>query len=68
MATEKLEALEHEIRLLSPEDLARFRAWFAAFDAAAWDAQIERDAASGRLDALAQAALAEHRGGHSRPL
>ena len=33
---------------------------FAEFDAAAWDAQIEADAAAGKLDAFAAEALAEY--------
>lgn len=37
--------LEFAISLLSPEDLAAFRAWFTEFDAAAWDKQIEKDVA-----------------------
>ena len=32
-------------------------------DAAAWDAQIEADAAAGKLDALAAEALAEYNAG-----
>jgi hypothetical protein len=40
----KVEKLEHEIRSLSAQELTRFREWFAAFDAAAWDRQIEEDA------------------------
>ena len=49
------------VRSLSPEDLARFRAWYAEFDAAAWDWQIESDIGQGRLDALAEEALADLR-------
>ena len=33
------------------------RAWFAAFDAKAWDRQFEKDVASGRLDKIGQKAL-----------
>jgi hypothetical protein len=64
----KVEQLEREVEHLSPEELANFRAWFAAFDAAEWDAKFERHASSGALDSLADAAIAEHRAGHSRPL
>jgi hypothetical protein len=32
--------------------LAEFRRWFAEFDAAAWDRQLEADATAGKLDAL----------------
>ncbi|HWP37567.1 MAG TPA: hypothetical protein VNL18_08470 [Gemmatimonadales bacterium] len=64
----KIERLEQEIRRLSAKDLATFRRWFAEFDAAVWDKQIEEDAAAGRLDALADAALVDHRAGRSREL
>ncbi len=53
----KVEAIEHQIEQLSPEDLSVLRAWFAAFDAAAWDRQIESDVRAGKLDALAEKAL-----------
>ncbi|HEX8360589.1 MAG TPA: hypothetical protein VF613_10790 [Longimicrobium sp.] len=53
---------------LSPEELARFREWFRGFDAEAWDHQMEADVAAGRLDDLADEALAELRAGRTRPL
>ena len=49
--------IEAAVRSLSPQDLTAFRAWFAQFDAELWDRQLEEDAASGRLDALAEEAL-----------
>ena len=52
-----LNEVELAVSQLSPEDLVAFRAWFAEFDAAAWDRQIEKDVAAGRLDALAKKAL-----------
>jgi hypothetical protein len=52
-----LDGIENAVRQLSSEDLDAFRAWFAEFDAAAWDRQIEDDVAAGRLDALAVEAL-----------
>ncbi len=61
----KLEALEEGVSALSPEELAQFRRWFAEFDAAAWDHQIERDAKAGKLDALADEALRDHAAGKS---
>lgn len=60
--------IERAVADLSAEDLARFRAWFAEFDAELWDRQIEDDVAAGRLDALAEEALAEFRAGRTRPL
>lgn len=64
----KLKEIEREIEALAPDDLIRFRAWFAEFDAANWDTRIDADAASGKLDALAEKALLEHRAGRTRSL
>ena len=61
----KVEALEKRISALSAEELSEFRQWFAEFDAAAWDRQIERDAKAGKLDALADEALRDHASGKS---
>jgi hypothetical protein len=58
-----IKAIEQAIVALPAEELAKFRQWFAEFDGAAWDRQIEQDAASGRLDSLAAEALADYRSG-----
>ena len=63
-----MKSIENAVAALPPAELAEFRQWFAEFDAAAWDRQIERDAASGALDALASEALADHRSDLSREL
>jgi hypothetical protein len=63
-----VQSLEQAVATLSPADLAEFRRWFAEFDAAAWDAQIEADAAAGKLDAMAAQALAEYQAGKARQL
>jgi hypothetical protein len=55
----KVESIEREVRDLSA---------FAEFDAAEWDRQLEEDVASGKLDRLADAALADHNAGRSRTL
>jgi hypothetical protein len=60
--------IERAVAQLPPEELARFRAWFAEFDAAAWDRQFEQDAAAGRLDALADEALSDLREGRCTDL
>jgi hypothetical protein len=62
------EDIEKAVEQLPPRELARFRAWFEAFDAEQFDAAIERDAQAGKLDGLAEEALAEHRAGGSRKL
>ena len=53
-----VKSIEKAVEALPPSELAEFRLWFAEFDAAAWDKQIEQDAASGKLDDLASEAHA----------
>jgi hypothetical protein len=62
------EDIEKAVEQLAPRELARLRAWFAAFDAGQFDAAIERDALASKLDAHADEALATHRVGRSRDL
>jgi hypothetical protein len=61
-----LKAIEMAVAGLPADKLAEFRQWFAEFDGAAWDRQIEQDAASGKLDNLASEALADYRSGSRR--
>jgi hypothetical protein len=63
-----IDEIEKAVASLPADQLARFRAWFEAFDAARFDEKIERDAASGRLDRLAERALADFRQGRAREL
>ncbi len=60
-----LETAEKAVANLSPAELAEFRKWFAEYDGELWDAQIEADARAGKLNALAQEALAEYYAGQS---
>jgi hypothetical protein len=62
------EDIEKAVEQLAPRELARFRAWFETFDAERFDEEIERDAKAGKLDALADEAIAAHRAGRSRDL
>jgi hypothetical protein len=64
----KLEKIEKDVQDLDAVELARFREWFAEFDAANWDAQIEADALAGKLDVLGEKALAAHRAKRTRLL
>lgn len=61
-----VKAIEEAVAALPADKLAEFRQWFAEFDGAAWDRQIEQDAAGGKLDALAAEALADYRSGSRR--
>jgi hypothetical protein len=63
-----IEQLEREILNLPPLDFRRLADWIAARDQERWDPQREEDVAAGKLDALADEALAEHRAGRTRPL
>jgi hypothetical protein len=63
-----VEAIERQIAQLSPEELARLREWFANFDAAVWDRQLEADVQAGKLDSLAERALHAHAAGRSTKL
>ena len=60
--------IEQALQQLSTEELAKFREWFAEFDAEAWDRQFETDAAAGRLDALGDEALRDLDEGRCRDL
>jgi hypothetical protein len=60
-----VELIEKQIEKLSCEELARFRKWYAAFDAENWDRQFEADVNAGRLDALADKALRDHNSGQT---
>lgn len=64
----KVESLEQEVEQLTPEELAAFRAWFVEHDWQAWDRELERDVAAGRLDHLADEALAEYERGETTEL
>jgi succinate dehydrogenase flavin-adding protein (antitoxin of CptAB toxin-antitoxin module) len=64
----EVEQIESRIKNLSPEELAKLRAWFAEFDAEVWDWQIEADTKAGKLNQLIEQSLAEHHAGESRPL
>jgi hypothetical protein len=63
-----VELITAAIGELPPEQVEQIRTWLNERAEAEWDAQIEQDERAGRLDALAERALAEHRAGLSRPL
>lgn len=63
-----IQDIEAAIRRLSPEELAKLRAWFAEFDAADWDRQIERDSADGKLDELIEEVRRDRAAGRCREI
>ncbi|MGH7884266.1 MAG: hypothetical protein ACRENO_01075 [Thermodesulfobacteriota bacterium] len=64
----KIESLEKEIKELSRTELEAFRDWFKKYDSDEWDKQIEKDIQSGKLDAIAEKALKEHKAGGSKEI
>ncbi len=60
--------IESAVSKLTPDELQSFRSWFQEFDAAAWDKQFEKDVRAGRLDALADEALADLQAGRCKAL
>jgi hypothetical protein len=63
-----IEDIEKAVAGLSPDQFAQFRDWFERFDAARFDQKIERDAAAGKLDGLAEQAIDDFRKGRAREL
>jgi hypothetical protein len=63
-----VEQIEAAILKLSPQELSYLADWVLDLDEQRWDEQIERDIAAGKLDFLAQEALAEFEAGNCRTL
>lgn len=63
-----VEQISGAVKRLPKKDLARFRRWFAEYDAAVWDRQLAEDVEAERLDALARQALREHRASRTTEL
>jgi len=64
----KVEKLENEVQQLNPDELAAFRDWFRRYDSDEWDKEIESDVSAGRLDKLAEEAIAAHKAGKTREI
>jgi hypothetical protein len=62
----KVEKIEQDIRKLNRDELLAFCRWFREYDSDEWDRQIEGDVRAGKLDKLAEEALAAHRAGKSK--
>lgn len=68
MSTHTVKELQSAVSQLSPQELARFREWFEEFEAEMWDRQFEDDAKAGKLDNLANQAIADLRAGNCKEL
>ena len=55
----RLDELRQRILALSPEDFTELRNWLFELDNERWDAEIEADVLSGRLDALVDQAMSD---------
>jgi KaiC/GvpD/RAD55 family RecA-like ATPase len=64
----RVEELTIEVQQLNRDELAAFRDWFRKYDSDEWDKEIEEDVSAGRLDKLANEAIAEHRAGRTKEL
>jgi KaiC/GvpD/RAD55 family RecA-like ATPase len=64
----RVEELTNEVQQLNRDELAAFRDWFRKYDSDEWDKEIEEDVSAGRLDKLANEAIAEHRAGRTKEL
>ena len=60
--------IEEAIARLSKDNLAALREWFEEFDAKSWDDQFEDDVKSGKLDEMADKAIADFRAGNYKEL
>ena len=64
----EIEKLEREVQKLSREGLAAFRDWFRRYDSDEWDRQIEQDVLAGKLDSVAEEAIAEQNAARTKEL
>ena len=63
-----IKEIEEAVATLSQKDYESFREWFAEFDMAQWDRQIEEDSKAGRLDTMINEALEDYHAGRATEL
>ncbi|MBW4665161.1 MAG: hypothetical protein KME01_13325 [Chroococcus sp. CMT-3BRIN-NPC107] len=63
-----LEQIEAAILTLPSDEFQRLRQWLSDVDYQRWDEQLEKDIEDGKLDALAEEAIAEFKAGHYRKI
>ena len=62
----RVEELANQVQRLNRDELAAFRDWFRKYDSDEWDKEIEEDVSAGKLDKLANEAIAEHKAGRTK--
>ena len=60
--------IENALRALPVKNAREVAGWLQDYLDEKWDKQIDEDIAAGRLDKLADKALADHRAGRVKPL
>ncbi len=68
MTMNSVQEIVEAIRKLEPSEREALRAWFAEFDAEAWDRELDADVPAGRLHHLAEEALDDLRQGRCTDL
>lgn len=63
-----LEQIEAAILTLPADEFQQLRQWLSDVDYQRWDEQLEKDIEDGKLDALAEEAIAEFKAGHYRKI
>jgi hypothetical protein len=63
-----LEQIEAAILTLPSDEFQQLRQWLLGVDYQRWDEQLEQDLADGKLEALAEEAIAEFKAGHCREI
>ncbi len=63
-----LKQIEAAILRLSPEEFRQLSEWFFELDNQLWDEQLEKDIADGKLEDLAQEAIADFEAGRYREI
>lgn len=63
-----LKQIEEAILTLPPDEFQQLMQWVSDLDYQRWDEQLEKDIADGKLEDLAQEALAEFKAGHCRTI
>ena len=60
--------IQEAVSQLAPEQYKAFRRWFEEHESVLWDAQIEEDVRSGKLNRLAEEAVEEYDSGTASEL